>query len=99
MLNLFFHGAIIGSKAVDIMKLRLALSALLKLLMGFIMILLLIFLPAGDIKFFGGWLFVILLFVPASIIGIVLMIKNPERYKCGKCGNILYLKHKNTHIL
>lgn len=27
------------------------------------------------------------------------LVKNPERYKCGKCGNILYLKHKNTHIL
>ena len=63
------------------MKLKLALSALFKLLMGFVMILLLIFLPAGDIKFFGGWLFVILLFVPASIMGIVLMIKNPELLK------------------
>ena len=74
-------GVIIGLKAVYIMKLKLALSALFKLLMGFVMILLLIFLPAGDIKFFGGWLFVILLFVPASIMGIVLMIKNPELLK------------------
>ena len=81
LINFFQDNVIICVKAVYIMKLKLALSALLKLLAGFIMILLLIFLPAGDIKFFGGWLFIVLLFVPASIIGIVLMIKNPELLK------------------
>ena len=54
------------------MKLKLALSAFLKLLTGFVMILLLIFLPAGDIKFFGGWLFVILLLFPQALWGLSL---------------------------
>ena len=27
------------------------------------------------------------------------LVKMPHKYKCGKCGNILYLEDKNTHIL
>ena len=27
------------------------------------------------------------------------IVRNPEKYKCGKCGNILYLQEKKPHIL
>ena len=27
------------------------------------------------------------------------IVRNPEKYKCGKCGNILYLQDKKHHIL
>ncbi len=27
------------------------------------------------------------------------LVENPERYRCGKCGNILYLDEKYPHIL
>ena len=41
----------------------------------------LIFISAGTICFFNGWLFVTALFVPMAVIGLVLMIKNPKLLK------------------
>lgn len=41
----------------------------------------LIFVPAGSFKFFNGWLFMGLLFIPMFIAGVVLMFKNPELLK------------------
>ena len=57
---------------------RLFFQAIAKFLLGFIMVGLLIFIPAGTIKYWNGWLFMGLLFIPMFIAGIVLMIKNPE---------------------
>jgi protein-S-isoprenylcysteine O-methyltransferase Ste14 len=37
-----------------------------------------LFLPAGTLAYGGAWLFLALLFVPMSIMGIVLFIKSPE---------------------
>ena len=60
------------------MKHKLFLSVIIKLIQGFIIIAALIFIPAGTICFFNGWLLVTALFVPMTVIGLVLMIKNPE---------------------
>lgn len=49
-----------------------------KLFSGLIIIMLLLFLPAGSLKYTNGWLFIVLLFVHILIIGIVLLKKNPE---------------------
>ena len=57
---------------------KLFLQAIIKFLLGFIMVGALIFIPAGTIKYWNGWLFMGLLFIPMFIAGIVLMIKNPE---------------------
>ena len=38
----------------------------------------LIFIPAGSLSYFGGWLFLGVLFIPMFIAGIVMMIKSPE---------------------
>ena len=59
----------------------LFLEAIFKYLLGVILIGLLIFLPAGTIKFLNGWIFMAILFIPMLIAGIVMMIKNPELLK------------------
>ncbi len=63
------------------MSLKLIISAVSKLIIGFLFIFALIFIPAGTLHFLNGWLFIILLFVPVMIMGIVLLIKNPELLK------------------
>lgn len=60
---------------------RLLIQAIAKLLLGFILICFLIFLPAGTLRFFGGWLFIGVLFVPMLLLGIVMLIKSPELLK------------------
>ena len=59
------------------MNKKLFVSALVKFFAGFVLVGLLVFLPAVTLNFPGGWLFMGLLFVPMFIAGIVMMIKNP----------------------
>ena len=59
------------------MTLKLFFQALIKFLLGIAIVGLLIFLPAGSLKFFNGWLFMGILFAPITIAGIVMMLKNP----------------------
>lgn len=63
------------------MTLKLFVQAMAKMLLGILMVCLLIFIPAGTIKFFNGWLFVISLFVPMFLAGVVMMFKSPELLK------------------
>ena len=60
------------------MNAKLFSQAIFKYLLGVILIALLIFIPAGTINFFNGWLFMGVLFIPMLIAGIVMMIKNPK---------------------
>lgn len=53
-------------------------KALIKFFSGLILVGLLVFLPAGTLKFFNGWLFMGMLFVPMFVAGIVMMFKNPQ---------------------
>lgn len=57
---------------------ELFLQAILKFCFGFLLIGVLIFLPAGTVKFFEGWVFMVILFVPMFFAGIIMMIKSPE---------------------
>jgi protein-S-isoprenylcysteine O-methyltransferase Ste14 len=57
---------------------KLLLDALCKFTIGLILVGLLLFLPAGTLAYFGGWLFICLLFIPILILGIVLYLKAPE---------------------
>ena len=57
---------------------KLMLSAGIKLLMGLVLVGLLIFLPAGTLHFFNGWLFMAVLFVPMLIAGIVMALRSPD---------------------
>ena len=63
------------------MTIRLFLNGLIKFLFGLLIVSLLIFLPAGSIKYSNGILFMILLFVPMFLIGVFLMIKKPDLLK------------------
>ena len=60
------------------MNIKLFFQAIIKFILGVILIGLLLFIPANTINYWNGWLFMGLLFVPMFIAGIVLMIKNPE---------------------
>lgn len=63
------------------MTMKLFVQAITKFIFGLILVGLLIFLPAGTISFFNGWLFMVLLFVPMFFAGIVMMFKNPNLLK------------------
>ena len=63
------------------MTIRLFIQAITKFLFGFVLIGLLIFLPAGTLSFFNGWLFMGILFIPMFLAGIVMMFKNPDLLK------------------
>ena len=56
-------------------------EAIIKILFGIILVSLLIFVPAGTINYFNGWLLCLLLFVPMFIAGIVMLIKSPNLLK------------------
>ena len=60
------------------MNKKLFIQAMVKFFAGVILVGLLVFLPAGTLDFFGGLLFMGILFVPMFIAGIVMMIKNPK---------------------
>ena len=57
---------------------KLFFQAIFKFLSGFLFIALLLFLPAGTLKFRNGWLFIAVLFIPMLIMGIVMMFRSPE---------------------
>lgn len=60
---------------------ELFFQAITKFLIGFVLVGLLIFLPAGTFSYFNGWLFMGILFIPMFCAGIVMMLKNPELLK------------------
>ena len=53
-------------------------QALIKYLAGLLLVAALLFLPAGTWHYFGGWLFLAVLFIPILILGIVLFFRAPE---------------------
>lgn len=63
------------------MSLKLFAQAILKYLLGIVLVGALIFLPAGTFRFLNGWLFMGILFVPIFAAGIVMMLKNPDLLK------------------
>lgn len=63
------------------MTIKLFFSAITKFILGIVLVGLVIFLPAGTLLFFNGWLLMSILFVPMFFAGIVMMIKNPSLLK------------------
>lgn len=63
------------------MNAKLFIEAVAKFTLGVILVGLLIFLPAGSIEYWNGWLFIGVLFIPMFIVGIVMMIKSPSLLK------------------
>ena len=60
------------------MNFKLFVESIIKYLCGVLLVGLLIFLPAGSINYFNGWLFMCLLFIPMFIAGIIMMVKDPD---------------------
>lgn len=60
------------------MKKNLFLEAILKFLLGVVLVGLLIFLPAGTLRFSAGWLLMGILFVPMFLAGLVMLAKDPR---------------------
>ena len=63
------------------MTTKLFIQAIMKFLLGVVLVGCLIFLPAGTVSYFNGWLFMGILFIPMFLAGIVMMIKNPQLLK------------------
>ena len=63
------------------MTLKLFISAITKFLLGVALVGLLVFLSAGSLSFFNGWLLMGILFIPMFVAGIVMMFKNPNLLK------------------
>lgn len=59
------------------MTTKLFIEAIIKFILGIVVVGLLIFLPAGSFSFFNAWLFMLILFVPMFFTGIIMMLKNP----------------------
>jgi protein-S-isoprenylcysteine O-methyltransferase Ste14 len=57
---------------------RLLTQALAKFFLGVIVLGVLIFLPAGSLHYWQGWLLMGILFVPMFVAGLVMMAKNPD---------------------
>ena len=53
-------------------------TALFKFVIGFIMLGILLFFPAGSFTFWNAWLFISLLFLPMIALGIILWLKAPD---------------------
>lgn len=60
---------------------QLFAQAILKFTLGLVLVGVLLFLPAGTIRWMKAWLFLGVLFVPMFVAGIVMMVKNPELLK------------------
>ena len=87
------------------MSKHLFLQAISKFLLGVVLVGLLIFLPAGTLAFWNGWLLMGILFVPMFCAGLVMMGKNPdllesrlrakegrgEQQKVVRCSGLMFL--------
>ncbi|MBO5109082.1 MAG: isoprenylcysteine carboxylmethyltransferase family protein [Clostridia bacterium] len=56
---------------------KLLFRALLKFLVGLALVSLLLFLPAGTVRYPGAWLFLALLFIPILVLGAILLARAP----------------------
>lgn len=63
------------------MSLKLFIEAILKFMFGVLLVGVLIFVPAGSMNYWNGWLLMILLFIPMFIAGVIMMINSPELLK------------------
>lgn len=57
---------------------KLFIQAILKFVLGVVLVGALIFLPAWTFDYLGGWVLMGILFIPMFVAGIVMLIKNPQ---------------------
>jgi len=79
------------------MDIKLFFQALLKFILGVLIIGLLLFIPANTINYWNGWLFMGLLFIPMFIAGIIMMIKSPDLLR--KRLNVKEKENEQKHVV
>ena len=57
---------------------KLLFEALVKFVFGLILVCGMLFFSAGSLLYVNGWLFIVLLFLPMFILGVVLLVKSPD---------------------
>lgn len=57
---------------------KLFIQAILKFILGVVLVGVVIFWPAGTLSYTNGWLFMGILFIPMFFAGLVMMVKNPK---------------------
>lgn len=60
------------------MNSKLFIHAIIKYLLGVVLVGILIFLPAGTLAFTQGWILMVILFIPMFMAGLVMMKKDPD---------------------
>ena len=60
------------------MDVKLMREAFVKYILGLVLVFVLLFFPAGTIRYWNGWLFIGLLFLPMFFLGVALFIKAPD---------------------
>ncbi len=60
---------------------KLLFGAIAKYVLGVVLVGTLIFLPAGTVSYFNGWLLMGILFIPMFFAGIIMMFKHPDLLK------------------
>lgn len=60
---------------------ELFVQAIIKIVAGVVIMAALLFIPAGTINYWNGWLFLAVLFIPMFVAGIIMMFKNQELLK------------------
>ena len=63
------------------MNIKLLFQAIVKFLMGLIIVMILLFLPAGTFEYCNAWLFIGLLFIPMFLVGLIMCFKSPSLLK------------------
>ena len=63
------------------MNRKLFINAISKFTLGVLLVGALLFISAGTFKYWNAWLFMVLLFIPMFIAGVIMMIKNPTLLK------------------
>ncbi len=81
------------------MNKKLLIDALSKFFLGLILVMILLFLPAGSLNYWNAWLLIGLLFIPMFLAGIILMIKNPNLLKRRLDAKEKEMKQKQVIIL
>ena len=60
---------------------ELFIQAIIKFVAGIVILGVLLFIPAGTLHYWNGWLFMAVLFIPMFVAGIIMMFKNQELLK------------------
>ncbi len=60
---------------------KLFIQAISRFILGVLLIGVLLFVPAGTLNYINAWLLMGLLFIPMFIVGLILLIKNPDLLK------------------